>query len=165
MLKLLKLNIKKDQRGFFLKLFSTEEFSEQFKNFRVNQINLSSNKKKGTIRGLHLQKSPHSEKKIIFCLKGKIFDVVVDMRKNSKDYLKVKTFILDEKENQLLVIPKGYAHGFQTLKNNTQILYFHSGFYKKNYESDINPFDPKIKIKWPLKVSKISQKDKKIKFI
>ena len=87
------------------------------------------------------------------------------MRKNSKDYLKVKTFILDEKENQLLVIPKGYAHGFQTLKNNTQILYFHSGFYKKNYESDINPFDPKIKIKWPLKVSKISQKDKKIKFI
>ncbi len=165
MLKLLKLNIKKDQRGFFLKLFSTEEFSEQFKNFRVNQINLSSNIKKGTIRGLHLQKSPYSEKKIIFCLKGKIFDVVVDMRKNSKDYLKVKTFILDEKENQLLVIPKGYAHGFQTLKNNTQILYFHSGFFKKNYEHGLNPFDPKIKIKWPLKVSKISQKDKEIKFI
>jgi dTDP-4-dehydrorhamnose 3,5-epimerase len=87
------------------------------------------------------------------------------MRKNSKDFLKIKTFILDEKKNQILTIPKGFAHGFQTLKDNTEILYFHNGYYKKKYESGLNPFDKKVKIKWPLKISKISEKDKRIKFI
>lgn len=165
MVKIIQLKKRIDKRGFFLKLFSTQNLSKELNKYRINQINLSSNKKKGTVRGLHLQKFPYSEKKIIYCLKGKIFDVIVDMRKNSKNYLKVKTFVLEENKNQLLIVPKGFAHGFQTLTDNTQILYFHSGLYKKNFEEGLNPLEKKIKINWPMKISKISNKDRNIKFL
>ena len=163
--KKIKLKKNKDNRGFFLKLFCKESLSSRFNNLDIKQINYSFNKKRGTIRGLHYQRSPYSEQKILYCLKGKIFDVLVDVRKSSKNYLKYKKFILDEKKDEFLIIPKGFAHGFQTLTNNCVILYFHSGLYKKNYESGINPMDDIIKIKWPIKKIIISKKDKYRRFL
>ena len=163
--KKIKLKKNKDNRGFFLKLFCKESLSSRFNNLDIKQINYSCNKKRGTIRGLHYQRSPYSEQKILYCLKGKIFDVLVDVRKSSKNYLKYKKFILDEKKDEFLIIPKGFAHGFQTLTNNCVILYFHSGLYKKDYESGINPMDDIVKIKWPIKKIIISKKDKYRRFL
>ena len=163
--KKIKLKENKDNRGFFIKLFCKENFSKKLNNLNIKQINYSFNKKKGTIRGLHYQDNPYSEQKILYCLKGKIFDVIVDIRKSSKNYLKYKKFILEEKKNEVLIIPKGFAHGFQTLTNNCKILYFHSGLYKKKFEKGINPMDSNIRINWPIKKVIISKKDKNRKFL
>jgi len=163
--KKIKLKNNKDNRGFFLKLFCKESLSKKMNNLDIKQVNYSFNKKKGTIRGLHYQANPYSDQKFLYCLKGKIFDVIVDIRKSSKNYLKYKKFILDEKKNEVLIIPKGFAHGFQTLTNNCKILYFHSGLYKKKYENGINPMDSKIKIDWPIKKITISKKDKYRRFL
>ena len=163
--KKIKLKENKDNRGFFIKLFCKENFSKKLNNINIKKINYSFNKKKGTIRGLHYQDNPYSEQKILYCLKGKIFDVIVDIRKSSKNYLKYKKFTLEEKKNEVLIIPKGFAHGFQTLTNNCKILYFHSDLYKKKFEKGINPMDSKIRINWPIKKVIISKKDKNRKFL
>lgn len=147
----------KDQRGYFSKIYSSEE--SQIRN--IKQINLSLTKKVGVIRGLHMQLNKFKETRIIKCIKGEIFDVVVDLRPNSKTYLKYKSKILKETEDLCIVIPKGFAHGFQTLKNNTKILYLHSNKYNKKNEMTIYPLDERINIKWPIKVSNMSDKDQK----
>jgi dTDP-4-dehydrorhamnose 3,5-epimerase len=155
----------KDNRGNFIKFYASDYFSKKIIKNSIFQINLSKTKKKGTIRGLHLQVNKWAEDKIITCLKGKIFDVIVDMRKKSKNYLKWKSIILSENKTKSLFVPKGFAHGFQALKDNTEVLYFHTNNYNKKYEANLNPLDKKIKIKWPLKLTEISKKDKNAKFI
>ena len=105
------------------------------------------------------------EIKLVYLIKGKIFDAVVDVRKNSKDFLIPKTYILNSTDKSCLLIPKGYGHSFQTLTDNCEILYCHSEVYKPQKEISLNPLDPSINIRWPLKLSKISSKDKKTKFI
>jgi dTDP-4-dehydrorhamnose 3,5-epimerase len=155
----------KDNRGNFIKFYASDYFSKKIIKNSIFQINLSKTKKKGTIRGLHLQVNKWAEDKIITCLKGKIFDVIVDMRKKSKNYLKWKSIILSENKTKSLFVPKGFAHGFQALKDNTEVLYFHTNNYNKKYEANLNPLDKKIKITWPLKLTEISKKDKNAKFI
>lgn len=151
-----------DTRGSFKRLFCRSEFYNLLKkNFSIQQINYSLTKKKGTIRGLHLQKKPYSETKIIICLQGKIFDVSVNMNKNSKEYLKVYSKVLDSKNFNVLIIPENYAHGFQALTNNCKILYFVTKKYSRNHEVTINPLDLKLNINWPLKNYLLSLKDKR----
>ncbi len=154
-----------DERGYLSRLFCFEELKRKKISFNIKQINLTLTKKKGTIRGLHYQLPPHSEIKIVTCIKGEIFDVIVDLRKGSPTFLKKYSLKLSQKNMKSLVIPKGFAHGFQALKDNCEILYFHSASYKPAFEDGLNFNDPKLSIKWPLKLEKISKRDKSFKLI
>ena len=161
--KIFSIKDQKDIRGSFCKVFDKKK--NIFKKFNVQQVIYSHNKTKGTIRGMHFQKSPFSEAKIIFCSIGKIYDVFVDFRKKSKNFMKVYNVILDKKNKNCLYLPKGYAHGFQTLKENTTILYLIDGKFRKEKELKTNPFSKKYKIKWPIKKFTISSSDLNSKFI
>ena len=155
---LIKNKIKKDQRGKLLKI-------NKVKKFHSTQSCFSYNSEVGTIRGLHFQKQPYSEVKIITCITGSIFDVVVNINEKSKNYLKWKSFILDSKNNKSLYVGKDYAHGFQTLENNTILMYEIDQPYKPTLQSGLPWNDPSISIKWPLPPKKISKKDSSFKFL
>lgn len=156
--KIFKFKSNKDDRGFFLKLLSNIQNRKIFKKDKIIEINCSFNKIKGTVRGFHYQIGKYKEKKLIYCLSGKILDISININKKSKNFNKIYKFVLDEKKNNFIVIPKNYAHGFQVLKKNTTLIYLHTAKYKKKFERRINPL--KNKIKWPLKISKISNIDK-----
>ena len=151
----------KDNRGQFAKLYSQSIKKKLF--FNIKEINYSFNKNKGTLRGIHFQGQPKNEEKIVCCLKGSIFDVTVDLRKNSKNFFKYKTFKLDDTLNQMLYIPKGFAHGFQTLSDNTILIYMHSEKFYKKLDKGIHPFDKLLNIKWPIKKKIMSPKDNNLK--
>lgn len=148
-----------DTRGSFLRIFNKKKFKRLGFNYEIDSINYSVVKKKGTIKGLHFQTPPHAEAKIVTCLKGSIYDVCVDLRKDSKTFLKCHYEILTQKNKKSLMIPKGFAHGFQTLEHNCELLYLHSNSYRKTSESGINFKDKVLSINWPLKVSIISKRD------
>ena len=150
----------KDTRGKFLKFDNVLDINK--KKIRFNQFCYSSNKNKFTLRGLHFQKYPYEEIKLITCIQGKIFDVVVDINKKSKTFLQWKCTELSENESLSLFIGKGYAHGFLTLKKNTVVLYNISGPYKRNFQRIVNWKDPKIGIIWPARPKLISKADKQI---
>jgi len=153
----------KDFRGFFSRLYCAQTFKKKFS--KIVQINFSFSKDKFTLRGMHFQNHPNSEDKVVKCIKGKIFDVAVDLRKNSKTYGKWVSVVLSEKNNKMFLIPKGFAHGFMTLENNCEIMYFVSNYYKKIKESGIRYNDPFFNIKWPTNPKKISKKDLSWKLI
>ena len=155
---------KKDKRGFFEKQFCQKKFKKKNLNVDWKQINKSHNKKKYTFRGMHYQLKPYEEVKLVKCIKGQLIDIVFDLRKNSKTYLKSQTFQLSEKKNQFLYIPKGVAHGYLTLTDNTEVLYYHSNNYMKKFSSGINIMDNRIIFKFKKKIKTISKKDKKLKF-
>ena len=151
-----------DKRGYFFKVFNFLDFKKKPSlQHNVRQVNISNNIKKGTIRGLHYQINRSREQKIIICLKGSIYDVIVDARPGSKNYLKVYVNILSDKNQKILVIPPGFAHGYQTLKKETLLMYIHSNTYSKKDERGLNPFDKRLKIKWPINKFIISKKDLK----
>lgn len=149
---LIKNLLAKDNRGSFLKI--------NYYNNKNYQNCFVINKKKFTLRGLHFQKKPFSEAKIITCIKGEIFDVIVNINKRSSDYLKWKSFLLSEKNNHSLFIGKDYAHGYLTLKENTIVNYQIFGKYLKNKQSGLAWNDKKINIKWPNKPLVLSKKDR-----
>ena len=151
---------KKDFRGHLARIFCKKQYSNLIKNFSIKQINHTLTKKKGTIRGLHFQAKPFEEDKIVLCLKGRVFDVALDVRKNSKNFLKFDKVILSENKTNLHFIPKGYAHGYQSLTDNCELLYLHTNFYSKKKSKSICPIQVKLKINWPIKKKIISNKDK-----
>jgi dTDP-4-dehydrorhamnose 3,5-epimerase len=148
-----------DGRGFFKKLFSKKNFFFLKNNF-IKEISFSLTKKIGTIRGFHFQFPPCCEDKIIYCLEGKIFDVSLDVRKRSKSFLKHKCFVLDSKKNNCLFIPKGFAHGYQTITKNCKVLYLMSATFSSKKQCRIFPMDSTLNIKWPIKKIYISKLDK-----
>ncbi len=154
-----------DSRGNFSKIFSSEFFYKLGFKSKVAQINISTNIKKGTVRGFHYQNNPKNEQKILVCNKGSILDVLIDIRKKSKNFLKVYKFYLNEKKNNCLFIPKGFAHGFQSLTSNTQIIYIHSELYYKKLDTGIYPFDKNLEFSWPIKVIKSSKRDRNLPLI
>lgn len=154
------LELRSDTRGSFTRNFCKKEFAEIGINIDIVQINRSITKEKGTIRGLHYQKYPKSEDKIVQCLKGSIFDVAVDLRKNSLTYGKWVGEILSDDNNKMLLIPKGFAHGFQALENEVIVQYFVSQYYSPNYEKGLRWNDPRVNIRWPIKNTQLSDKDK-----
>jgi dTDP-4-dehydrorhamnose 3,5-epimerase len=127
-------------------------------------VNLSSNKIAGTVRGLHYQIDPFLESKLISCTKGSVFDVLLDLRPNSKTYLKYAFFSLKPDSGSLLVPPQ-VAHGFQTLEDDTTLLYIHSNEYSPDNSRGINSLDPQLGISWPLPISAISEADRNLPFI
>lgn len=148
-----------DERGFFARVWDSKIFLENNLNPNMVQCNISRSKIKGTIRGLHYQKKPFEENKLIRCTKGKIFDVLLDLRPTSKTFKKYEGFELSEDNHKMIYVPEGFAHGFQTLENNTEVFYQVSQLYTPNSESGIKWNDPAFEIKWPLDVTEISQKD------
>ena len=164
-IKLVKCFNSKDQRGNFSKIFTSDFFYKQGFKKNISQMNISTNIKKGTVRGFHYQKKPKNEQKIVYCNKGSIIDVLIDLRKKSKYFLKIYKFLLSENKNNCLLIPKGFAHGFQSLTNNTQIIYLHSESYYKKLDAGINPLDKKFNFIWPIKVTEISKRDRSLPII
>ena len=149
-----------DGRGFLSRIFCSNEFEKYgLGQCSVAQVNHTYTDLMGTIRGMHFQLPPYSEIKLVNCLKGKIWDVVVDLRHNSSTFLKWHSEILSENNSHSLLIPKGCAHGFQTLVDDVEILYFHSSHYVENSESGCRPTDPLLAISWPLSIQKISSRD------
>lgn len=154
-----------DERGFFSRIFCEKEFEQAGLVSDFVQINHSTSRYKGTIRGLHFQLPPHSEVKVLRCVRGSLYDVIVDLRKNSLTFLKHFRIELSESNNRMLYIPTGFAHGFQTLSDNTSLIYFHSDFYYPSAEKGLKYDDPRLDIEWPLPVSEISKKDQGHKFL
>ncbi len=149
-----------DERGKFARVFCKNEFSKIGHTKEFVQFNHSINKKKGTVRGMHFQKQPYSEIKLIRCISGAVYDVIIDLRPNSKTYLKWFGEILSAQNMKMIYVPEGFAHGFQTLKSNSELLYHHTAFYNPVSEAGINALDKKINIKWPQPISLLSDKDK-----
>ncbi len=156
--------LKTDKRGYFSRVFCKKEFKNLGINFNVVQINRSFTKKKGTIRGLHYQKSPYRENKIIQCLKGEIYDAVLDLRKNSSTFGKWISERLSGKNKKIILVPKGCANGLQALTDNCEIQYFMSEYYSPKSGAGIRWDDPFFKIKWPIKNLFLSEKDKNWKY-
>jgi len=148
-----------DQRGIFSKIMSFEAMKVQNIDLQIMQINHSFTSEIGSIRGMHLQKSPYAEKKLITCIRGAVFDVALDLRKDSKTFLNYFSIELNARSKRSVLIPEGFAHGFQVLKKDTEMLYVHSQEYKVEYEEGFNPLDPAFDIKWPLVTGLISKKD------
>lgn len=157
--------IHEDDRGSFSRVFCEEELSEVLAGENIKQINHSVTDTKGTVRGMHFQYAPNTEVKIVKCIKGKILDVVVDIRKDSKTFLKQFSIELSAKNKTMLYIPKGFAHGFQTLENNTELFYLHTNIYTPNNEGALNIRDPLLNINFPLDIINLSKKDNEQAFI
>jgi dTDP-4-dehydrorhamnose 3,5-epimerase len=154
-----------DHRGTFLRIFSDNELKAIGLNKYISQVNYSFTKEKGTTRGLHYQMPPMAEVKIVTCIEGEIFDVAVDLRSNSPTFLKWFGAILSENSFNSLYIPEGFAHGFQTLKENCKIIYCHTSSYSQECEAGINILDPILSIKWPLEPINLSQRDISFSFL
>lgn len=138
-----------DERGSFARQFCKKEFAQIGINFEVCQCNISTNAKKCTLRGLHYQKDSFSEPKIVSCLQGAIFDVIVDFRKDSETYLKWEGIELKESDNKMIYIPQGFAHGFQTLEDNTKLYYQMGNYFEPQQAFGLRWDDPKLGIEWP----------------
>jgi len=154
-----------DPRGFLSRFYCAEEFREVGLNKTIAQINHTLTRNKGTARGLHFQNSPHTEAKFVSCLKGEIFDVAVDLRCGSPTFLQWYGVILSAHNRLSLIIPDGFAHGFQTLTKNCELIYLHTTAYHPEVEGALNLTDPKLNIEWPLTIEEMSERDRKHKFI
>ncbi len=162
---ILKVKSHKDSRGDFYKLFNDELKQHSKMSKPILEINRSLTKKRGSIRGMHFQYPPYHETKIITCLKGSVKDIVVDIRKNSPTFLDYMSIKLDDIDNKMIIIPGGYAHGFQTLQDNCELLYFHDQVYSKKNEGALNYKDPALGIEWDLECTEISDRDSTHQFI
>jgi dTDP-4-dehydrorhamnose 3,5-epimerase len=149
-----------DHRGFLSRIFCAEELLAAGWNQPIAQINQTYTKKKRTVRGLHFQYPPHAEKKLVNCLHGEIWDVAIDLRQNSPTFLKWHAEYLSAENHCALLIPEGFAHGFQTMTDDVQMLYLHSATYNEEAENGLNPTDPILSINWSLPIADLSQRDK-----
>lgn len=153
-----------DERGFFARTFCEKEFKSKNLISSYVQQSISYNKTKGTLRGLHFQAIPYQEVKLVQCIKGSIFDVIVDIRINSPTFGQWFSTTLSEHNELTLYIPGGFAHGFQTLEDNSKVHYQMSNYYNPKYSRTINWRHPDININWPEPPSLISENDNNAKF-
>lgn len=162
---LVDLESHQDQRGRFARLFCTKEFREIGFDKAIVNINHSVTERKGTVRGLHFQRPPFAETKIVRCLRGAAWDCIVDVRGDSPTFLQWFAVVLTPEKGQLFLIPEGFAHGFQALDDDTEILYFSSAFYSPQHESGLRFNDPALNIDWPLPPTLFSDKDSSFELI
>jgi dTDP-4-dehydrorhamnose 3,5-epimerase len=149
-----------DHRGFFLESYSKKKFEEAGITADFVQDNHSRSEKKGTLRGLHFQSPPYTQAKLIRVAKGKILDVIVDLRRDSETFGKFESFELTAENFEMLFVPRGFAHGFMTLENNTEVLYKADNFYMPESEGGIAWNDSDLKIDWPMENPILSERDK-----
>ena len=148
-----------DERGWFARFYCRNEFETIGHHKEWVQLNHSVSYKKGTIRGMHFQKQPFAEIKMVKCIAGSVYDVIIDLRKDSETFLQWFGAELSAGNKKMLYIPEGFAHGFQCLEDNCELIYHHSEFYKPEAEAGIRYDDPQVKINWPLPVTMISPRD------
>ena len=148
-----------DSRGFFARGWCRKEFEEHGLDAAISQVNMSFNPDAGTLRGLHYQQEPNAEAKTVRCVRGAVFDVAVDMRESSPNYLQWIGHELSAENHESLYIPKGFAHGYLTLVPDTELLYSVTEFYAPDAEGGIRYDDPALAIEWPAPVLVISDKD------
>ncbi len=151
---------KGDSRGHLTRLFCADELAEMGWSFPVAQINHTLTQAKGAVRGMHYQNPPHAEAKLVSCIRGEVWDVAVDLRRDSSTYLQWQAQRLSSENQKALLIPKGFAHGFQTMTADAELIYLHSHAYHPEGEAGLNPFDAELKIQWPLPVTQISERDR-----
>jgi dTDP-4-dehydrorhamnose 3,5-epimerase len=155
----IELEMNRDSRGFFARAFCQNEFTEHGLCADIVQINTSFNSQRGTLRGMHYQLAPKAEDKIVRCIRGRLFDAIIDLRKNSATFLQHFAIELSEENHRMLFVPKGFAHGFLTLEDNTEALYLVTAYYCADQERGIRYDDPKFAIPWPIEANVVSQKD------
>jgi len=148
-----------DKRGFFERFFCAEELKAIGLKRTIAQINHTLTYRKGTVRGLHYQDQPYTETKIVSCLRGKVFDVAVDIRRGSPTFLRWYAEVLSAENNTSLYIPDGFAHGFQALEDDCEMLYLHTAPYQAEAEGALNAQDLRLDIQWPLEISELSTRD------
>jgi dTDP-4-dehydrorhamnose 3,5-epimerase len=148
-----------DARGAFARLYCERELAEVIGHRRIVQINHSRTAQVGATRGLHYQHPPHAEMKLIRCLKGRVWDVAIDLRANSPTFLEWHAEELTPANTRMMVIPEGFAHGFQVLKPDSELLYLHTAFYTPGAEGGLRHNDPRLCINWPQLVTDLSLRD------
>lgn len=149
-----------DERGFFARTWCAEEARRHGVATCFVQVNVSQNRSRGTIRGLHYQVAPYGEDKVVQCIRGRIFDVVLDLRVGSATYREFYSLELSQTNRRMLYIPKGLAHGFQTLADDSEVQYFMSEYYHPESSRGVRWDDPGFDVPWPLELSAISEKDR-----
>jgi dTDP-4-dehydrorhamnose 3,5-epimerase len=148
-----------DRRGKFARIYCRQELEEIGHDKSIVQINHSLTRLKGAIRGMHFQYPPEAEIKIVKCVAGSVYDVIVDLRRNSTTFRKWYSEILSVENMKMMYVPEGFAHGFQTLDADSELLYFHTRFYSPQCEGGVRFDDPTLNISWPLEVAEISTRD------
>jgi dTDP-4-dehydrorhamnose 3,5-epimerase len=162
---IIKPKLIEDERGLFTRTYCKNESLAVGLKTDFVQFNHSFNKKRGTVRGMHYQMPPYSEIKLIRCVQGRVIDVAVDIRRNSPTFLKSVAVELSVENMLSILIPTGFAHGFQTLEDNTSLIYHHTEFFQADANAGLRPDDPELSIRWPLPFVNISEKDKTQKLI
>jgi dTDP-4-dehydrorhamnose 3,5-epimerase len=148
-----------DERGWFVRIFCKNEFQQIGHGKEWVQINHSATYKQGSIRGMHFQLPPYREIKMVRCIAGSVYDVIIDLRRNSDSFLKWFGIELSARNKKMLYIPEGFAHGFQALQPDSELIYHHTEFYTATAESGVKYNDPAVNIQWPLAVTMISERD------
>lgn len=148
-----------DQRGRFTKFFERESYLNRGFDPNFNSLSIASNIETGTIRGLHFQTSPYEEEKLISCIKGSIFDVIVDLRKNSPTFRKWAAIELSDTSSFFLSLPRGVAHGYQTLSPDSKVFYGITSEFHRSNAFSLSYLDPVLSINWPMPITQISNKD------
>lgn len=148
-----------DSRGFFSRIFCNDELRDAGWIEPIAQVNHTFTAECGTVRGMHFQLAPYAEMKLVSCLRGEVWDVVVDVRHGSDTFLHWHAELLSAENQKALLIPKGFAHGFQTLTNDVELLYCHSAPFQAEAESGLHPEDKRLSIQWPLAIAELSFRD------
>jgi dTDP-4-dehydrorhamnose 3,5-epimerase len=148
-----------DGRGFLSRLFCTGEFAALGIPLPVAQINHTLTLRRGTVRGMHFQRPPHTEAKLVTCVRGEVWDVAVDLRSGSATQLQWHAQVLSAENLDALLVPQGFAHGFQALTDNCELIYLHSAPFVPEAEGGLRPTDPALAIRWPLEVVELSARD------
>ena len=154
-----------DERGWFTRTYCKNEFLAIGHNKEWVQMNHSFTKQKGTVRGMHYQRPPYGEIKLVRCIAGSVYDVIIDLRADSATYLQYFGIELSAVNKKMIYIPEGFAHGFQALSNDAELIYHHSQFYLPGVEASVIYNEPAINIKWPLELTNISERDNSHPFI
>ena len=148
-----------DSRGFLSRLFCTQELAAAAWHLPIAQINHTYTAQRGTVRGMHYQQPPHVEMKLVSCIQGEVWDVAVDLRAGSPTFLHWHAETLSAENNRAMLIPEGFAHGFQTMTDDVQLLYCHSAAHSPEAEAAFNAQDPRLAIQWPIVITELSIRD------
>ena len=162
---IIELNPCEDGRGFFARTWCQREFAARGLETELRQCNISMNKEKGTLRGMHYQAKPHEEAKLVTCLRGAIYDVIIDLRLDSPTFKQWLGVELSAKNRRQFYIPEGFAHGFQTLEDNTEVFYYMFEFYHPESARGVRWDDPDSNIIWPISPPIISERDRNFEFL
>jgi dTDP-4-dehydrorhamnose 3,5-epimerase len=148
-----------DERGFFERIYCADELADVLGARRIVQVNRTLTRTRGAVRGMHFQAPPCAELKVVTCLRGAVFDVAVDVRKGSPTFLQSHGEILSAENVRSMVIPEGFAHGFQALTDDVELLYCHTARYEPSAERGLRPTDPRLSIPWPQPITSMSARD------